>query len=79
MTKRTGTLMNESEALTREACRLVDLRDFLVDAGHAGTELHTVCVDELANVRAKRDALNAEIKTRDPGTRRNYVRAFLYS
>lgn len=79
MAKRTGTLMNESEALTGEACRLVDLRNFLEDAGHAGTALHTVCVEELAAVRAKNDALRATIKTRDPSTPKNYVRAWLNS
>lgn len=77
MAKHTTTLMNEAEALTGEACRLVDLRYMLEDAGHAGTALHTVCVEELAAVRAKRHALVAVVKTRDPGGRKNYVRAWL--
>lgn len=75
--KKTTTLMTEAEALTREACSLVDLRDDLKDAGHEGTELYAATVRYLEEVRAKRDAINAVIKTRDPGTPRNYVRAYL--
>jgi hypothetical protein len=78
MTKRTTTLMNEADALTRTACALVDLRDDMKDAGQDGSELYAAMVRELEDVRSRRDALVAIIKTRDPGTPRNYVRAYIY-
>lgn len=77
--KRTTTLMNEVEALTQEACNLVDLRDDLTDEGREGSELCAATVRQLEVVRTERDALLLQLKTRDPGTRRNYVRAFLCS
>lgn len=78
MAKRTTTLMTEADALTREACSLVDLRDDLKDAGHTDSEMYAATVRYLEDVRARRDALLTEIKARDPGTRNNYVRAYLY-
>jgi hypothetical protein len=77
--KRTTTLMNEADALTREACALVDLRDDMKDAKQHGSELYTAIVRYLQDVRARRDALLQQIKTRDPRTPRNYVRAYLYT
>ena len=67
MAKRTTTLMDECDALTRKACALVDARD----------EGDTTAAAKLEAVRAERDALKAMIATRDPGTPRNYVRAYL--
>jgi len=78
MAKRTTTLMNEADALTREACGLVDLRDDMKDAGQGGSELYAATVAYLADVRARRDALLVDIKARDPGTPKNYVRGYLY-
>lgn len=79
MTKKTTTLMDNADALSREACTLVDLRDDLKDAGKTASELYAATVRYLEEVRARRTALLAQIKTRDPGTRRNYVRAYLYT
>jgi len=77
MAKRTTTLMNEADALTREACALVDLRDDMKDVGQDTSELYVATVNYLEEVRSRRDALLDAIKARDPGTPRNYVRGYL--
>lgn len=78
MAKLTTTLMTEVDALTREACALVDLRDDMKDAHQDESELYAATVRYLEDVRARRDMLLADIKARDPGTPRNYVQVYLY-
>lgn len=78
MAKRTTTLMKEADALSKEACALVDLRDDMKDAGQDSSELYAAIVVYLEDVRKRRAAILSDIKARDPGTPRNYVRAYLY-
>lgn len=59
MAKRLQTMIDECEAMTREACRLVDARD----------DGDTTAAAKLEEVRARRDAMLADIRKRPDGRR----------
>ena len=77
MAKRTTTLMDECEAMTREICQLVDARDDAKDLEDA--TLTRNINRKITALRAKRDALRTQIGTQATGDAKHYVDVWVRS